>query len=82
MTADGKHEVDVTDTMTSKYETGILLSKYGYLALTIVLGVKWMLTFTGLVDNETKGTELEMAWVAWTAGLIAFTLGKQVGKSE
>ena len=82
MTADGKHEVSTSDDKTSKYETGILLSKYGYLALTIVLGVKWMLTFTGLVDNETKGTELEMAWVAWTAGLIAFTLGKQVGKTE
>lgn len=79
----GKHEVDVNDTLTSKYETGILLSKYGYLALTIVLGVKWLTTFTGLIPtNESLGTELEMAWVAWTAGLIAFTLGKQVGKTE
>ena len=82
MTTNGKHEVDVTDTKTSKYETGLKLTTYGYIALTVVLGVKWLTTFTGLFDNSENGTELEMAWVAWTAGLIAFTLGKQVGKNE
>ena len=78
MTANGKHEVDVTDTKTSKYETGIQLAKYGYVALTVVLGIKWLTTFTGLVPlNDGMGTDLEIAWVAWTAGLIGFVMGSK-----
>ncbi len=73
---DETHEVDFTDTKTSRYETGLELAKYGYLALTIVLGIKWLTTFTGLVDNADKGTELEMAWVAWTAMLVGVMFGK------
>ena len=77
----GKHEVDISDTKTSKYETGITLAKYGYLALTIVLGIKWITTFTNLVpQNDALGSELEMAWVAWTAGLLGFTIGKELNK--
>ena len=77
----GKHEVDTSDSKTSKYETGIELAKYGYLALTITLGIKWLLTYTGLVPtNEALGSELEMAWVAWTAGLLGFTIGKELNK--
>ena len=74
MTANGKHEVDVTDTKTSKYETGLKLATYGYIGLTVVLGIKWLTTFTGLVDNSEKGLEIEMAWVAWTASIITWVI--------
>ncbi len=74
---DETHEVDFTDKKTSRYESGLELAKYGYLALTVTLGIKWLLTYTGLVpDNSDKGLELEMAWVAWTAGLIGVMYGK------
>ena len=71
-------EVDLSDKKTSKLETGLGLAKYGYLALTVVLGIKWVTTFTGYIDNSEKGTELEMAWVAWTAGLLGWTIGKNI----
>ena len=75
---DETHEVDTADTKTSKYETGITMFKYGYLALTITLAIKWFTTFTNLVPaNDAAGSELEMAWVAWTAGLLGYTIGKE-----
>ena len=73
---DDKGEVDLSDTKTSKLESGLELAKYGYIALTVVLGIKWLLTFTGLHDNSEVGNEIEMAWVAWTAGLVGVMYGK------
>lgn len=77
-THDETHEVSTSDSKTSKYETGITMFKYGYLALTIALAVKWFATFTGLrPENDEIAGELEMAWVAWTAGLLGYTIGKE-----
>ena len=73
----GQHEVKFWDKVTSKYETALVLLTAGYMALTMSLATKWFLTFTNIVpSNELLGKELEIAWIAWTAGLLGFTIGK------
>ena len=71
------HEIDITDTQLSKYETMLYLVSGGYIVATglIVLdAVMFMIdpSKTVTIIDAALGT----AWLGWTAGLFGWLHGK------
>ncbi len=68
--------INIKDKFTSKEETALTLTTIGYVMLTIGLSASWIKEVVFPTGDLQLDPTLTTAWIAWTAGLMGWIMGK------